>query len=160
MKIVIGEYGKAVLAAISALLILGLCLVNLHSANGKGGIFEVLTEQAGNGAAKDASRESNEMYQMIQERKEPTIRYRNCFIYAGEPLDWASMFEAIDADGEAVEWCVTKINGKPENIASYCFPESGVYEVEVSAVDSYGIISNRLFNIPVQRASFGREKKG
>lgn len=160
MKIVIGEYGKAVLAAMSALLILGLCLVNLRSDNGKGGIFEVLTEQAGNGAAKDASRGSDEMYQMIKTRKEPIIRYRNCCIAAEELLDWAEMFEAIDADGEVIESCVTKINGKQEDIASYRFPKSGVYEVEVSAVDRYGIISNRIFHIPVQRASFGREKIG
>lgn len=160
MKIVIGEYGRAVLAVIAALLILGLCMVNLRSANGKGGIFEVLTEQAGSGAAKDASRESDEMYQMIKERQEPTIRYRNCFIYAKEPLDWTSMFEAVDADGEAAEWHVVKINGKTENMGSYCFPKSGVYEVEVSAVDCYGIICNRIFNIPVQRAPFGREKNG
>lgn len=160
MKIVIGEYGKAVLAAISALLILGLCLMNLRSADGKGGIFEVLTEQAGKGAASDASRESDEMYRMIKERKEPIIRYRNCLIYAEEPLDWELMFEAVDEDGEAVEWHVEKINGKMEDFGSYCFPKSGVYEVEVSAADSYGIISSCIFQIPVQRAFLGKEKSG
>ena len=160
MKLVIGEYGKAVLAVFVTSLILGLCLVYLHGMDGKSGIFGILAKQTECDLAKDASRESDEMYQMIQERKEPTIRYRDCFICAGEPLNWASMFEAVDADGKTVEWHIVKINGGREDITSYRFPKSGVYELEVSAVDDYGIRSNRVFHIPVQRAFSGREKNG
>lgn len=143
MKLLIGEYGKALLAMTVLLFIVGLSGMLLIGA-------ESMT--------KDASRESDEMYRKIRERKEPEIRYRNCPICAGCPLEWTQMFEAEDADGEKIEFSILTVDGRKEEPASYRFPKSGIYEVEVSAEDRYGIISIRTFCIPVQRAVWGKEK--
>lgn len=143
MKLVIGEYGKAVLAMTVLLFVLGLSGMSLIGAGSM---------------AKDASRESDEMYRKVRERKEPEIRYRNCPVRAGQPLDWTQMFEAEDADGEKIGFSVLAVDGRQEELSSYRFPGSGIYEVEVSAEDRYGITSIRTFRIPVQRAALGREK--
>lgn len=143
MKLLIGEYGKAVLALTVLLFILGLSGISLI---GTGSV------------AKDASRESDEMYRKVRERREPEIRYRNCPVCAGTLLDWAQMFEAEDADGEKIGVSILAVDGRKEEFDTYHFPRSGIYEVEVSAVDRYGIKSVRNFWIPVQRAVFGKEK--
>lgn len=143
MKLLIGEYGKAVLTLTVILFVLGLSGISLI---GVGSM------------AVDASREGDEMYRKVRERREPEIRYRNCSVRAGETLDWAQMFEAEDADGEKIEFSILAVDGRKEEFDSYRFPGSGIYKVKVFAEDGYGVNSVRSFRIPVQRAALGKEK--
>lgn len=144
MRTVIEEYGKAVLAMTVFLFILGFSGMKL---------FGVINMTG------DVSRDSNEMYQKVKERKGPEIRYMNRSVCAGCVLNWDKMFKVTDADGEEIEFSILKIDGRKEELSSYRFPKSGIYEIEVSAEDRYGIVSTRMFRVPVQRAVWGKGEK-
>lgn len=149
MKRIVREYGMAVLAVAAAVLLLGFWWSVTAGKNS--GMIASIGKRAEETSADNTVREKNEWYGKLSQRSVPEITYWNQPVYAGELPDWKKMFAAVDADRNVAETSILTVNGKKEETASYCFPRSGVYKLEVEAEDSYGLKSRRLFSIPVSR---------
>lgn len=156
MKTVILEYGKSVLAVVAVLLILGIVGVGAYSVKSGDGVLGQMETQAKQGGIGDGAREQSSFYQSILGRKKPVIIYQDLSVCAGDLPDWNNMFLARDEEGHPLEVQIQKINGNKENLLNYRFPISGIYEIEVSAEDDYGVSTRQIFQIPVQRAPLGK----
>lgn len=144
MKRIVREYGMTVILVITV----GLLLVFWWQAIGADGVFAQILDRQ-NIAAK--VREENEDYCKFSECKEPEITYRNQRLYAGETVSAKDIFIAQDADGTAIGVTILSVNGTAVEKEDYCFLRSGIYELKVEAVDSYGKYCRMRFCIPVSR---------
>lgn len=151
MKIIIQEYGKAILTSLAAVLILVFCLYGIVGTEGEQGIFALLQKYASNAGRTYQLYEDREVYHSVIQRNPPTIEYIGQDIHAGEKVKWQSLFLASDADKRQTAVQVISVDENQIEDTSYIFPQSGTYEILVSAKDEYGITAWKYFHIPVQR---------
>lgn len=155
MKVILHEYGAAILAVIVAGLILTLCMVGI---GGTQGIKGILANKAEPTANANDTYEDTSVYKSLSERKRPVISYIGTGVAAGSVIHWQQLFAAVDADQNPIEVTVLSVNGVKEIPPEFAFEKSGIYAIEVSTADSYGISVTRIFRIPVQRIGYEREE--
>ena len=149
MRLIIQEYGTSLLAVLTASMIFFLCLSGIENSKGERGIYRILSESMGQKELEYANDIDREKFKTYIARGNPVISCHATGIYVGERVDWQSVFHAVDVDEHILTTQIISIDGDRNISGDYCFVQSGIYVVEVLAVDSSQKQTRNLFQLPV-----------
>lgn len=158
MKIILREYGTAVIAAITAALLLAACLTGMQDESGNTGLYRILEAEASQPQGGNANDLDNVAYRVYVTRSNPVISCHASGIYAKEAVDWQNIFYALDEEQKPVAVRIIAVNESRNIVGSYCFPKAGIYEVEVLAVDEKQKRTRQLFRLPVLPENCDKEE--
>lgn len=153
MKEVMHEYGKSILAAAAALLLLAILFTGLQ-AGGRTGLVDILEAKA-NVEQKDFSEyEDAKQTLRAMERERPVITCQNSALRAGVEVTVEELFCAEDADGSSAELeLIRALDMDGTEVATdgsaIQFDRQGTYQVWVRAKDRYCGVTENMFWLPV-----------
>ncbi len=158
MKVIIREYGLAVIALLTAGLLLGFGLGVIGVPTG---VMDIFANNKALLAEENAGiDEEVQVYRSLSERKRPVITFQEqVAVTADVTIDWQQLFRAIDAEQNELVVEVVAVNKNKELPEEFSFACSGIYEVEVMATDEYGISVSQTFRVPVQRSLIRKGEK-
>lgn len=157
MKLVLEAYGKQMLESAVVVLLLLFLFCNITDESGNKGIFHMVGAQLNTGTADYLSYTDFSRYEAECRREKPCISYTYAGTLGVGTCDLADCLTAVDCEGSQlpikVEDCLD-VDGRelcPVNSDSteIIFTKSGIYQVTVSAVDTWNKKRVCTFQIPV-----------
>lgn len=149
MKLILQEYGTSLLAALTAGMIFMLCLSGVISSQGGRGIYQILEEVTRQNPKEYTDDLDRAKYEAYVTRGNPVISCHASGIYAGENVSWQSIFQAVDVEQNTIMIRIVSVDGSTNISEDYRFPKSGIYAVEVLAVDDKQKQTRKIFQLPV-----------
>lgn len=160
------EYGKTLLSVIAVCLL----VIFLFGASDDGFLYQMEDRAEEIESPYTESWKAEEVGEIVS-RKEPVIHLREqsaggADIYQpGKEYDLAELIWAQDDSGQELEVRIADVREKEtgesifwntdgtlrQNADSFRFPEKGIYEVDILAVDSKNIVTGKTIDIPVRR---------
>lgn len=154
LKQIVKAYGKMFLAIIVVVAVFSLVLWNVEDDKGNKGIFTIIGAQIPTGEGR--SGEEYDTYSIEAAKDAPTISFAMPEKFTMGTYELNTLISAYDCDGNAVRCVlsgVTSPNGtvwtETEGMTEIIFTAPGVYELEVTAMDSNNRTSVRRIRVPV-----------
>lgn len=149
MKSILREYGTSLLAVLTAGLLFFFCLSGIKNSQGESGIYAVLKQSVRQKEVVFTDDMDRISYAEFMSRGNPVIYCQPNGIYAGENVNWQTVFPAEDVEQNVLAVQIVSIDGNKNISNDYQFAKSGIYIVEVLAVDAKQKQTKKVFQLPV-----------